>query len=102
MIRHGRTCKHCKAGPQAATTPTSKGLKKRARGGDGGEDVEPGEPQVKKMKNKKVWVGTGMMKEVVVEVPDDGIEQGPEEESLEGCVLEQLIKERKRKLRRGA
>lgn len=103
LIRHGRTCKHCKAGPQAVTTPTSKGLKKRARGGDGKEeDVEPGKPQVKKIKINKVWVGTGMMKEVVVEVPDDGIERGPGEESLEGCVLEQLIKERKRKPRRGA
>lgn len=52
------------------------------------------------MKTKKVWVGTGMMKEVVVEVPDDGIENGPEEESLEACVLEQLIERRVRKLRK--
>lgn len=52
------------------------------------------------MKLKKVWVGTGMMKEVVVEIPDDGVEQGPEEESLESCVLEQLIKKRMRKPKR--
>lgn len=40
-----------------------------------------------------------MMKEVVVEVPDDGIEGGGEEE-LEVCVLEELMK-RVRKPARG-
>lgn len=102
LIRHGRTCKHCKAGPQAAATPVGKGSKKRLRSDKGKkeDDIESEEPPVKKMKLKKVWVGTGMMKEVVVEVPDNGIEQGPEEESLEACVLEQLITKRMRKPKR--
>lgn len=103
LIRHGRTCKHCRAGPQAVTMSVGKGSKKRPHSGLGKKEdnVEPGEPLVKKMRTKKVWVGTGMMKEVIVEVPDDGIAQGPEEESLEVCVLGQLIRERMRKPKRG-
>lgn len=99
MIRHGRTCKHCKAGPQSAAGPAKKKPVKRSRS-EGGESEASGESPGKKMKTKKVWVGTGMMKEVIVEVPDDGIEQGPEEESLEACVLEQLIARRARKPRK--
>ncbi|RPB17450.1 DNA glycosylase [Morchella conica CCBAS932] len=82
LIRHGRMCAHCKAGPEKApaktpANPTS-------------TEIEVTKP---KMRTKKVWIGTGMMKEVIVEVPITGLEgeEGGEDQELESCVLENLL-----------
>ncbi len=86
MIRHGRMCRHCKGGPEKKNpaNPAKKSLKKE-KAPEIGEDGEP----VKTKKLKKVWVGTGMMKEMVVEVEDDG--EGGGDAEAEQCILEGLV-----------
>ncbi|PWW79348.1 DNA glycosylase [Tuber magnatum] len=77
LIRHGRTCKECKAGPKHRG-------KKRASS-ETSMDFSPGPGP----KMRKVWIGTGMMKEILVEVPDIGQEGEAESEK---CVLRALLK----------
>ncbi|CUS08149.1 unnamed protein product [Tuber aestivum] len=77
LIRHGRTCKECKAGPKHRG-------KKRASS-ETSLDLSPGPGP----KMRKVWIGTGMMKEILVEVPDTGQEGEAESEK---CVLRALLK----------
>ncbi|KAG0636116.1 DNA glycosylase [Tuber brumale] len=77
LIRHGRTCKECKAGPK------HKGKKRVSSETSPDFSPEPG-PRM-----RKVWIGTGMMKEILVEVPDIGQEGEAESER---CVLRALLK----------
>ncbi|CAZ83884.1 unnamed protein product [Tuber melanosporum] len=77
LIRHGRTCKECKAGPK------HKGKKRVSSETSLDLSPEPG-PRM-----RKVWIGTGMMKEILVEVPDIGQEGEAESEK---CVLRALLK----------
>ncbi|KAI5837476.1 hypothetical protein DFP73DRAFT_619641 [Morchella snyderi] len=99
LIRHGRMCAHCKAGPEKApakipANPTIKRTKKN-KSEPVNSDTENTETEVikPKMRTKKVWIGTGMMKEVIVEVPITGVEgeEGGEDQELESCVLEDLL-----------
>ena len=92
LIRHGRTCKHCKAGPK----PKVAGRKRKSDSVVVAQPSSPEAGEVPKMKMKKVWVGTGMMKEVMVEVPDEGQEGETESEK---CVLRELVR-RSRKPKR--
>lgn len=99
LIRHGRMCAHCKAGPEKAPakTPANPTVKRTKKNKPEviNADTESTEIEVTKpkMRTKKVWIGTGMMKEVIVEVPITGLEgeEGGEDQELESCVLENLL-----------
>lgn len=77
LIRHGRTCKECKAGRK------HRGKKRASPETSPDLSPEPGP------KMRKVWIGTGMMKEILVEVPDIGQEGEAESQK---CVLRALLK----------
>ncbi|RPA98082.1 DNA glycosylase [Choiromyces venosus 120613-1] len=77
LIRHGRTCKECKAGPK------HKGKKRASTEASLDDSTEAGP------KMRKVWIGTGMMKEILVEVPDIGQEGDAQSQK---CALRALLK----------
>ncbi|KAI5776158.1 DNA glycosylase [Geopyxis carbonaria] len=89
LIRHGRMCKHCKGGPEPNTQrPSPKSVK--------ASTLKNEDPDVKVKRTKKIWVGNGLMKEVVVEIDTD--QEGGELEQ-DACILEPLVN-RVRKARR--
>ncbi|KAF8533020.1 DNA glycosylase [Trichophaea hybrida] len=93
LIRHGRMCKHCKGGPE--TKPKDPNAKPKIKNEPEPELDKDGNP-IKVKRTKKVWVGNGLMKEIVVEVDTDDEAAGLDDDS---CVLEDLVK-RIRKARR--
>lgn len=94
FIRHGRSCKRCKGGPESKAKNINKPKPKpKIKEGDLDDEGYP----IKVKKTKKVWIGNGLMKEIVVEIDTD-YEGGQEDDS---CCLEDLVK-RVRKPRRTA
>lgn len=86
-------CKHCKGGPKVK--PKDPNAKPKVKSEPEPELDEYGNP-IKIKRTKKVWVGNGLMKEIVVEVDTDDEAAGLHDNS---CILEGLVK-RIRKARR--
>ncbi|KAL7272031.1 hypothetical protein RUND412_005170 [Rhizina undulata] len=102
LIRHGRMCKFCKGRPESPPKPVLETEKKprkvKKEDVDVGDVIKVGDviskadSEMKKAKvkrTKKIWVGTGMMKEVVVEIESDG--EGGGEREDEKCAIEGLV-----------